>query len=817
MVEKGKIYAAVFFTAFASLAFEVSLTRIFSISLWYHFAFMVISIAMLGLAASGTAISMFPVLKNVSRLGKYCLYLGLSLSAGYLMINQIPFEPVKLQWSGWHILYIGAYYIILTFPFFFAGLIIASALATLSRIAARIYGADLLGAGLGSVVILFLIPLKGPEYPIFLLSIVMWILAFLLGTSIIRVTAVVMIGLLLLGLLLSPGLMQMHISPFKALPLALRYPGAEHLNTYHSAFCRIDTFESPAVRFAPGLSLKYMDPLPQQTGFSIDGNTIHAMTASTDKKSLKFLSYLPAALIYELAPAKKEVLVLEPGGGLAVLLARFYQAQNVYKVESNRLLVKIIDTVYRELTGTLYQEHSRTGWGRAWLQSQSRTFDIIELSLMSGIPDSASALTEDYQLTKEAFTEYIRHLEPAGMLGINLYLTPPPRSEFRILTTLLAAAKETGIANPSGHLAAIRSWGNFSLIFKRSPLTADEIEGLKTFCRQRLFDPIYYPGMNPGEANVFIQTPGVSYYRAFMQLIDDASQVSFIGNYLFDIRPVTDNRPFFNYFMKFQNIRKTYRMIGKKWEYFLREGYLLPVMLIQILIFSLILIFLPLVSKLRRRRAESGPKKTGRSALLLYFAFLGLGFMFLEIGMIQRSILVLENGAHGVAVVVASLLISSGGGSLLSSRLKILGTPRLTLAIALMIAIYSLAIPRIFPALLPLPLGLKFGLVFLSIVPLGLLMGIPFPAGICFLGRTDSGLIPWAWGVNGFSSVIAPLLAMLLALSFGYTLIFWLAGLSYLLAFLAFLLFSHFPHHGNKAHRSILLHTNLLSFFSNKG
>jgi SAM-dependent methyltransferase len=792
MADRAKIFTAVFFAAAAGLAFEVSLTRIFSISLWYHFAFMVISIAMLGLALSGTAISLFPKLKNISRLGSYCLFLGLSLSAGYLLVNRFPFDPVKLQWSNWQILYIGAYYVVLMFPFFFVGLIIAGAFASASWMAPRIYAADLLGAGFGSVAILFLISLKGPEYPIFWQSVVLWVLAFLLGGRAVKIAAALMIPLLLLTLLLWPGFFRMHISPYKEMPTALRYPGARHLRTYHSAFSRIDTFESPAVRFAPGLSLKYQEPLPLQVGFAVDGDAVNAVTSIQDREKLAFLSYLPAALVYEMAAGSDDVLVLDPKGGLGVLLARHYRSSRVYKVESNPLLVKVVRR-QRRLSGSIYRQRTWTGLGRAWLKSHPLTFDIIELSLMSGIPGRTSALAEDYRLTREAFSEYIRHLKPGGLLSLSLYITPPPRSEFRLLTTLVSAMAEAGIDDPSGHLAAIRSWGSLTLVMKRTPLTAAEIEGIKTFSRQRLFDLLYYPGMRPGEADVFIQTQGQSLFRAFTNLINRESRSKFIDDYLFDIAPVCDDRPFFHYFMKFENMQQIYRMTGGKWEYFIREGYILAPILVQVLVFSLILIFLPLIVKMRRTEEETDSGRGGQGGMLFYFAFLGLGFMFLEVGLIQRSILVLENSAYAVAVVLASLLIGAGCGSLLSGRFKTVTAPRLTLTVALLIPLYSLTTPLYFALIMPLGLGLKFCLFFVFVLPLGLFLGIPFPSGIRFLGGANPQLIPWAWAINGFFSVVAPIVAMLLALSFGFTLIFWLASSSYLLAFLTFSLLSHSP------------------------
>ena len=272
MSKNSKIYAIVFIAAFSSLAFEITLTRIFSISLWYHFAFMVISIAMLGLAASGTLMAMVPKLKQMANLDLYYFFLGLSFSVSFFISNQIPFDPVKFQWSKIHILYIGFYYITLALPFFFTGLIIASAFSSLSKRSGLLYGSDLLGAGAGSIVILFLIKIKGPGLSVFFLSLIVLITSLLIIRKKFRIVTIFAIILILLILLFQPPFTAIHISPYKEMEVALRYPDASHLETIHGPFSRIDIFQSPVVRFAPGLSLKYLDPIPEQIGISIDGD-----------------------------------------------------------------------------------------------------------------------------------------------------------------------------------------------------------------------------------------------------------------------------------------------------------------------------------------------------------------------------------------------------------------------------------------------------------------------------------------------------------------------------------------------------------------
>ena len=287
MTVERKTPLVIFLCSLASLAYEVALTRIFSISLWYHFAFMIISIAMLGFAASGAALALFPRLKNVARISSYSLMLGIALPLSYLLVNQIPFDPVRLAWDKVQILYIGSYYLILAVPFFCTGLIIATAFAVQSSRSGLLYGADLLGAGLGSLGVLLLLGVMAPERGVFILALPPLAAAWLSGGARLRVAALLCAGLTLLLFFRPPEIAELRISPYKGLPSALRFPGATPLRSYYSPFARVDTFTSPAVRFAPGISLGYLEALPLQTGLAVDGGEISAITDARSDKELR--------------------------------------------------------------------------------------------------------------------------------------------------------------------------------------------------------------------------------------------------------------------------------------------------------------------------------------------------------------------------------------------------------------------------------------------------------------------------------------------------------------------------------------------------
>lgn len=810
MLKDSKIFFVIFLCSLSSLAYEITLMRIFSVSLWYHFAFMIISIAMLGIGASGTVLSLYPKLRNLSHIGIYSLLLGIGISMSYILSNQIPFDPMRLSWERMQLFYISLYYITLSIPFFFTGLIIATAFSTIGEKSGIIYGADLLGAGTGSIGILYLMSTTGPDKAVFILSSIVLIASLIISGKRLKAVPLILILLNFSILLFQPAFMNLRMSPYKGLQVALRYPGAEHLKTYFSPFSRIDTFKSPAVRFAPGLSLRYLDTLPEQIGFSIDGSEMNAITSASGRKSLRFLRYLPSALPYEISNPTQSpftVLILDPKGGLQVLVAIYYDSKNLYKVESNPLLIKIIRDEFKDFSDSMYRDNTWSGLGRSWLKSDYRNFDIIDLSLMGSSPSGSFGISEDYRFTVEAFKEYIGHLKPEGLLSINLFILPPPRIELRLMNTIIKATEELGIKDVAKHIVAMRSWGSICILIKRSPFTSEEIKATREFSKNRRFDSIHYPGIKEEETNIYIKTPSNEYSTAFKKILNPETRMRFMHDYIFDISPVRDDKPFFHYYLKLKNISEIYKLMGGKWQYFIEEGYILPAVFIQVIFLSLILMLLPAFSKKHKtenlwdknvppidRRGFLTPpkgfpdKNTPHSVLgknlLPYFAFLGIGFMFVEITLIQKIILPLENPSYAAAAVLTSILISSGIGSLLSHRVSRLRSSFVIITISLLIIIYSFSLPVITDVISPYSIPVKIISLFFTLMPLGLLMGIPFPTGLKILSEENKSLIPWAWAINGCFSVLAPILTIMIAMVIGFKMVLWLGALTYVMAFL---------------------------------
>jgi len=774
---EAKIPPVILLSSCAALAYEVALTRIFSISLSYHYAFMIIGIAMLGYAASGTALALFPHLMEIGRVGRYALLLGVTIPASYLLANSLPLDPVRLSWDRLQLIYLGLSYLLLAFPFFFAGLVVATAFTAASSRSALFYGADLVGAGLGSLGIILFMSVLPPERTVFLLATLPLAAAWLVSARPFRTAAIALILLDLLLFVRQPVFAPIRISPYKGLASALLFPGARHLATHTFPFARVDTFTSPAARFAPGLSLRYQEPLPPQVGIAVDADDSSAVTAAADRQALAFLDYLPSALPYVVKKPDR-ALLLDPRGGLQLLVARRYGAARIVTVESRPEVARVIRHDLRKFSGDLYGGESWTGLGRSWLAGRQDSFDLIDVSLLGTEPAGSFGIAEDYRFTVEAFGEYLGHLRPDGMLSVNLYIIPPPRAELRLLATITAALGEAGIADPGRHLAVIRSWGTISVLVKKTPLTGPEVAKVREFARERWFDALYYPGVAPEETARFVKMAGEDYAAVIACLLDPGRRERFLADYLFDVAPVRDDRPFFHYYLRLSHLAEIYRAMGGKWQFFLEEGLILPALLLQVLALGALLLLAPVLAA-PGSKSLHGP---GRP-LLSYFAFLGIGYLFVETALIQKFILPLENPSAAMAAILGALLVGSGCGSLMAHSFSRMASGASLLAAAFLASVSGILLPVVLPAIATLALPVKVVIVTLLVVPLGVSMGIPFPVGIRALGEIDPSAIPWAWVTNGYLSVLAPPLAVMLAMATGFSSILLAGALAYLLAY----------------------------------
>ncbi len=788
----------------ASLAFQVALTRFFSLAQGYHFAFMAISLALLGIGASGTYLSLRPAAPHTWQrtFSGGALLFTLSLPAAYLSTNYLPFDAYQIAWDQIQFLWLALYYLALTIPFFFSGLVVGVALAAQPGQAGPIYGANLLGSGLGPPLALVAMALVDGPGTVYFCTLLGW-MGFLSSRSIgdtsrfhvrhhlVRLIFYAAVPLLLLFLTLQPpALFNVQLTPYKALAQAQHYPDSRLLFSQWNAFSRVDVLQSESIRSAPGLSFTYPGDIPPQLGLTVDGDNMSPITGSPDPT---FTQYLPLAVAFQLRP-QAHVLILEPGGGLAVLTALQNGAQSVTVVQSNHTAVAAIARYFADFNQKLYADPRVTiiiDEPHSFLNRTKEQFDLIILPLTDSfrpITAGAYTLNEDYRYTVEAFGEALNHLSPDGLLAAERWLQLPPSESLRLWATLAQAVQhhlerqnphlDSTSAAVAHRVAALRSLQTSLVLGGRSSFSASDLLTLREFAAERQFDPVWMPGIQPEEVNRYSIMPEAVYYHTFSQILTTPNLTAFFTGYPYNVSPPTRDHPFFFHFFKWQQTPEIVQSLGKTWQPFGGSGYLVLIILLAlVIILSIVLILLPL--RWLREEGEA-TQASSRLRFLLYFTLLGLGFLFVEISTLQRFILYLGQPAYAFAVVVSSLLAAAGLGSrFLAGRIRL----SISLGVVVLLTlIYPLWLPRLFEATLWLSFTGRVLITIAVLFPLGIFLGIPFPGGVALVNRASPQLTPWVWAVNGCASVVSAVLAPMIALTWGFSAVLWSAALVYGLA-----------------------------------
>ena len=774
------IYFGIALLSMSALLLEISLTRVFSIAKWYHFAFMVVSIALLGYGASGSFLAAFPSLMKRDLRGLLVLFSSLSsvsIIIAFCVTNQIPFDPFKLLIDPMQTFNVLIYYLFLSVPFFCTGCCLAIAFTRLSGDVSRIYFSDLLGAGIGSVLVIALSLAIATPLVIVFSSILAMLASVSFGLNLkkkfsaFRIFWIIAVVSLVFS---APSVFTINSSPYKSLNLALNYPQASIVQTKWNPFSKIDVVESEGIRYAPGLSLKYPAPLPRQRGLTVDDDSLQAITVMDGNLSrAEFVHYLPSSLPFALRKDSR-ALILNSGTGLDVITALHEGAESIVAVEPNPLIIESSGEVYKNERVLAEIEN-----GRTFIKGTGQEFDVIQISLKRSIAASSAglyAMNENYLFTVEAFEGYYDRLSADGILSITRWLLFPPRESLKITSIAIEALEGKGIEQPEQHLVLVRTINSFTFLMKRNPFDDGEIQAIKDFCRERNFDLIYVPGIGREEVNRFNRFDEPYYYNAVNAILSDNRERE-QQDYLFDVLPSHDDKPFFFNFFRLSKFRELYGSIGEKWEPFFEGGFLIIAIFVQALALSALFIFAPLYF-FRRRGVQTSGKK-----ILGYFFLIGLGYMFIEISLMQRFILFLGQPVYAVSTVLFSLLVFSGLGSYTTGRFKIENSGILLpiiSALAALILLYLILLPSVFDLLLGNGLITRYVLSVFLLAPLGFVMGMPFPIGIRLTGKISKELIPWAWCSNGCSSVLGSVAAVLIAISFGFSAVMVLAAVGYL-------------------------------------
>ncbi|HEY82639.1 MAG TPA: hypothetical protein G4O01_05055 [Dehalococcoidia bacterium] len=775
----------------ATLLFEITLTRVFSVAEWYHFAFMVVSLALLGFGASGSLLSLFPRLLGVKLKNSLAVCAGLfsvGSLGGYLVVNSIPFDSYRLAWESRQLLYLAVYYLSLAVPFFFTGLALGVALSQLPSQAGKLYGFSMVGSGLGCLLVLITPSFFGINGTVVLAAWLGLVAALVLSLPGFRLligwATAGIVGLIILLINSSAGL-EIRMSPYKSLSQLLFQPQTRILWTGWNAFSRVDVVKSDSIHIAPGLSLNYRQALPPQLGITVDGADLSPLS-QVETEQADFTNYLPGALAYQLLPNAK-VLVIEPQGGLDVLTALHHRSSSVVAVLSNPLVVKAVEK-FGEKGRWIDDPRVKVvvEGARSYLRHSEEEFDIIQLSLTDSfrvLGAGAYSLSENYRYTLEAFKEYYEHLASGGILSVTRWLQVPPSEEIRLMALVITTLEELGVTHPEQHVAAIRSFQTLTVLVKENPFRQQDVAIIRDFADKLGFDVVYFPGINIADLNRYNVLPREVYYEALVNLLTPSTRGTFLDNYPFDISPPTDNRPFFFHFFKWQQVPYIWSALGKTWQPFGGFGYLLIVaLLLTAVLASVVFILLPLYFRPREKGKTGQTLMSGAHWQVFgYFAGLGLGFMFVEIPLMQKFILFLDQPVYAFAAVLGAIFVFSGLGSLLSTKIgKVL--PQVVVSLSLLAFLYPVILSYLFEAWLGQSLLVRLVIALVALAPLSFLMGVPFPCGIRMISLLSPDLIPWAWGINGCVSVVSSILSLMIALAVGFSWVLVAAGGAYFFA-----------------------------------
>ncbi len=774
----------------AIIAFQLALMQLISIVQWHHFAYMIISVAMLGFGASGTLLALYR--EKLLEKSRWLVPLLMTISGFFMMV---AFEITRLEFFRFdvYLLFVelsqfpvlAANYVIFFIPFFTGALSIGILFIENARQIGTYYFSNLLGSGVGGLLVLLLfgiiLPQQVPPF-IGLLSVMAGLFSISASFRKIQVVGGI-VAIAVSGLLISkPGTIP--VSEYKDLSTSLNLPEAEIVHSRPDIHGLIEVVASPALRYAPSVSLQYQGEVPVKKNIYVNADFYGVIPQFDPEKEDHILDHTTQALPY-VTGKRQRALMLNAGTGSALSQALLRGVAEIDAIIENAGVIEMMKTDFAEESGELFlhenlQIHQMQA--RNFLAAKApEGYDLITLPLQESFGGTAGlhALQENYSMTLEAFDLMWQRLSPEGVIAISSWMDFPARTTLKLLATLAETARKNGIENPSEYIAAIRSWGTVTFILKKNPLNDKEIEKIREFSKGKNFDLLLLPDLQPGEREQFNMMEDQSFFKQVDRIMEGDKYI--FDEYVFYIKPATDDKPYFSQFLKLSAFRHLSGIFGQQNVPFLELGYLIVIVtLVQSFILAGIFIILPLF---RLRKSSKG--KWGS---LLYFGALGLGYMFAEIILIQRFVLYFGHPVYALSAVISTMLIFSGAGSLTSGRLpakpKFPGGIGLTVAVLLLA--YGFTLTGMLQTTIAIPLALK---IIISLILIGVpafFMGMLFPLGIRFLADHDESQVPWAWGINGSISVISTSLAMLIAVESGFRIVIMVAVVSYLLAAIAF-------------------------------
>jgi hypothetical protein len=788
-------YAGIFLLSLATLLLELSLTRVLSVANWYHFGFLVISTALLGFGGSGVTLSLWTKLREKTpldhALGVLALLFGFVSLASFWIMQRIPFQPFRLLIDRWQPGYMLIYYLVLAAPFFCSGLAISLLLTRGGREVNRLYAADLLGAGLGCAAVCGTMPIFGGSGSV--------VVAATLGT----LAAVVFNSFRLLRLTLFAGLaaagmlaltfVAEQVLPIRVIPEKHLHPlfpsVGSPIYTKWNSFSKIDVYDAPTLdkeRPDPGFYSLIIDGGAAGTG-------MHDLSMGVRNYLVQAPDYHPAGVAY-VGKEHPTVLIIGSGAGREVLEALYFGASSITAVEINPIITDIVTNRMAGHWGGLFEQpevHLVTEDGRSYVRRSKEKYDlIISVNTMSATALTSGALTlsESYILTLEAFEDYWNHLTPNGTLLVTGY------NITKLFTTTREMFDHLALGSPADHLFAYKGLGapfgrrqfNLGFLLQKSPLRLEEVDSMAK--RAGIGSEEQWGAEGKPEIWYSPFEQPQNYNQARLADIARSARLGPICASADDyIYPATDDKPFFNQSTRWK-LRLGFRAVLGQRSKLDVDAYpvaqvTLAILLLEAVGIAGVLILFPLIHFDRQ-----GLRVRGRWAFLTYFAGLGLGFIMIEIVLLQRLQLFLGQPIYTFSVVLAGLLIFTGAGSWLAGYFHDLSY-RTFASLLLAVMGTTLIALVLWPSVLAWALGFAFpwrvAVSLLLLAPVGVPLGMPFPTGLRLVEKQASSLVPWAWAVNGFFTVIGSVTAMMLGMALGFTAVLMIASACYATSLIA--------------------------------
>ncbi|MDR2923664.1 MAG: hypothetical protein LBU85_10035 [Treponema sp.] len=800
--------AALFFISTAGIAFELYVMRVFSVGSWSNFGSLVISTALLGIGLAGIILTF--VEERIRRrpemyMSILAILLPLFMSGAVIIAQKVPFNPIFLASDSRQLWFIGAYYIIYGLPFFIIAAFVGISFITLSDRIQGVYFWNMIGSGAGGLFIVLFMFFLPPQYlllPVLALTIIAALLSSCRKDGKFNFPVPYVIGLCIttfgsIFLVFFWG--NIRISDYKDISYVRRYADSALVHHSNGPAGEYHVYASRYFHFAPGLSdnaVLSIENLPTQLywGLFIDGSGPIGIMGHFKEDEKVYMDYLPMAAPYSMI-SEPDVLLVNLSGGINANVALYNGARSIDITEPSPEMIRLLrdDPSVSRFTGNLLDTDKINvirGEGRSHCVNNRGSYDLIEISLVDsvGLTDSGGyTVHEDFKYTVEAFTDYLGGLKDGGILSLTVWdRLNPPRNVPRLLNTIIRAMNDAGFENPEKCLYSFGLLRSTSTILvKKGEFTPHDLNDLKKFMTKCSFELFYAPEADlplrdfdilmANYRNQFVDSgadrektetiTNADMYRTVIPLFFAGEAKKIEEAYIFDIRPVLDSRPYYTGFLKMNELPMyldQLRDISEEWGYLL-----LFAMLIQACIFGLIVILIPVIG----RRKTLFKKRRGTIGVILYYAGLGLGYMLIEIYLIQRLAVFLSNPTYSTSMVITVMLISSALGNITSGLLKryrVFVVPAACVLVGGGLLFYIFGLSGFLAIFHSSSMITRFLVSALIIAPPAFFMGIPYPNGLDSLQETKPHLLPWAWGMNGGLSLVGSAMARLLSVSSGF-------------------------------------------------